>query len=208
VRWMALGLLIAECLLGLSGPPRPLPLSFAHTFLAYLFFSATVAIALSTSPGWNREPEAVENQLKRFSSRALATAACTAVVAQVLIGAAFRYAVTNVIVHILGAMVVVALSLAAGLGIKGRFPEHPRLQLAADALIGITLLQVTLGAAVLSLQVINPDDPLPVILAISAHVATAALTLGANVALTIEVYRLVRNTVANPGVSSAASPTV
>lgn len=204
--WLASGSLIVEGLVGLPEPPRPLPVSFTHTSLAYMFFSAIVAIVVSTSPGRDHERQMVEER-QRFSSRSLAAASSTAVVAQLLIGAAFRYGVTNVIAHILGATVVVTMSLAAGLGVKGRFPGHLALRRTSNALIGVTLAQVFLGAVVLSIQLINPDDPLPVMLAISTHAASAALTAAVNVVFAIQVCRLVRNNVDKASESRATSKT-
>ena len=194
--WAALGILAAECLLGLSLPGRPLPMKYFHAFLAYLYFSVTAVIALWTAPGWAREVEGIEEQPRRLSLQSLALAASAAVVAQVSIGVAFRYDIVNVITHILTAMVVVVLSLAATLRASVHFLTRPALRLAGVTAITTTLLQVLLGVVVLSIQVINPDDPLPVILGIAAHVLSAALALAASVIFAIQIHRHVRSTAA------------
>ncbi|HYL38848.1 MAG TPA: hypothetical protein VEV17_23220 [Bryobacteraceae bacterium] len=203
--WIAFSAFVVEGLLGIPMPPRPLPVRLSHTLLAYLLFSTTVLISVFTSRVWNRGPEIVEERTGKLSLQSLSIVSCATVAVQVVLGAVFRYGVTNVIPHILGAMVVAVLSGVTGFRVKQQFPEHRSLRIAATATIGITLSQAVLGMAVLAVQVINPEDPLPVILLISAHVGTGALTLAANVVLAIQIHRNVRKARANAEESDAAS---
>src|SRR3954471_4843925 len=88
LRWVgvaALGTIVAQGVLGgltvlFFLPPA---ISTAHAGLAEIFFCFTVAIALFTSPGWQREQRAGVDS----AVRTVATATTALIYAQILIGA-------------------------------------------------------------------------------------------------------------------------
>ena len=196
--WAALGVMVIECLLGLIEPPRRVAISFFHTFLAYIFFAATTAIVVFTSKSWAGPMKVMEADCKRPSLRSLSMFGSAVVLAQILIGTGFRYGGLDIVTHILGAMIVVVLCLMVGIRAKEQSSENRAVRISAVVMMGAALLQVLLGVTVLSIQAINPEDPLPVMLGISAHVAVAALTLAAILALTIQIQRYVRSTPPKP----------
>jgi heme A synthase len=87
---MALGAVIAQGILGGLTVLFFLPdaISTAHAGLAEIFFCMTVAIALFTSPGWNRASDApVDDGLLR----GLATTTTVLIYTQILVGATMRH---------------------------------------------------------------------------------------------------------------------
>ena len=189
--WIVLAAFLIDGILGFGEPPRLLPLKLFHTLIAYFLLSATTVVALLTSLEWERPPQIVEPAPDAVSLRSLAMIATAAVVLQVMLGVMFRYDIWNVLPHILGAMVAgVLIGVTSSLVIQ-RYPKHRSLRRAAIWAMAFTFSQVLLGMAVLTVQVINPDDPVPVLLLISTHVASGALTLASSVVLTIQVHRYV-----------------
>lgn len=191
--WVALIWVIVVGLLGgltvkLLTPP---PVSMAHTCLAQLFFSMTVAIALFTSPGWQRGPEMADDR-GWLSLRALAILTPALVLAQIALGAGFRHRAMGVMPHIIGAMVVSAVIFVFGTLVVHQFPEHRSLRAAALSLLGITFVQVFVGIAAYFTRLQAAEQPLVMVLSTVAHVALGALTLAASVVLAIEVRRNVR----------------
>src|SRR5579862_7394683 len=55
--WIVLATVIVEAVLGTQAGSQSPPVIAAHAFLAQLLFSTTMAIALFTSGGWNRDPQ-------------------------------------------------------------------------------------------------------------------------------------------------------
>jgi cytochrome c oxidase assembly protein subunit 15 len=162
-----------------------------HALLAQLFFSATVALALGTSPIWTRPPETVFEQ-SRFSLRVLSLAAMAALVLQVALGAAVRHKMMSAVPHIATALVVTIVVLLTAILAQNQFAEHPVLRPAAKAVVGITFTQVMLGMATFITRLMMNASSLVVVVPSVAHVATGALTLAATVVLTMEIQRDVR----------------
>jgi heme A synthase len=191
VVWAAMVALILEGVLGEQAVLRWLPATtnFSHAYLAQLFFSCTVAIAVFTSPAWNRSPELVED---RLSLRTMSLFVPALVLVQVALGAAYRHQAMGVLTHIFGALVVAVFVLLVGVLVVKQYPGHRSLKQAAVALMSITGLQVLLGfAAFLTRLMTNQATP-PVVISTVAHVATGALTLAASVVLAIQIRRNVR----------------
>jgi cytochrome c oxidase assembly protein subunit 15 len=188
--WFALAAVILQGVLGLTAVP-PAPPSFSHTFLAHVFFSITVAIAVFTSGGRRPGSEPLGDR-GRPTLRSLAVVTPAAVLAQVALGASYRHNALGLMPHIAGAMIVALLILVMGVLVTQRFPGHRSLRAAAIALMTIAFLQVFLGITVITIQALVLESPLPLILSTVAHVATGALTLGATAVVAILIQRDVR----------------
>jgi heme A synthase len=191
--WYAVAILAIGAFLGEPRVLAALPelASIAHALLAQLFFAATAALALCTSPSWERGPELVKDS-GWPSLRSLAVITPSLVVLQALLGAAFRHNATGVMPHILGAMVVLLLILVFGMFVMQQFPQHAALRPAAVALMVITFVQLTLGVTVITMEALTNETTGAVVIATVAHVAIGALTVAASVVLAIQVRRNVQ----------------
>jgi cytochrome c oxidase assembly protein subunit 15 len=189
----ALGLVIIQGVLGGLTVLFMLPkwVSIAHACLAEIFFSTTVAIAIFTSPAWQRGPVYVVDA-GAPSLRSLAIIMPAAVWGQVALGAAFRHRALNVIPHIVGAMVVSAIVLYVAIAVIAEHKTHPALRKPAMALITVTFVQVFLGIAAYLSRLASAESIRPgsfTIVFTVLHVAVGALTLAASVALSIQIRR-------------------
>jgi cytochrome c oxidase assembly protein subunit 15 len=216
-RWMkwlgagALGAVIAQGVLGGLTVLFFLPasISTAHAGLAEIFFCATVAIALFTSPGWiegyDRRPESLDHPALRRA----ATITTALVYVQILIGATMRHTGAGLAIpdfplmfghlwpthwdpkiaihfaHRVGALVV-TLSVAATVFIlwsrdgRTRGP-HPAFTRPAALLVALVLTQIALGAlTVLSGLYVWIN---------SVHVVCGALVLTTSLVLTLRTWR-------------------
>lgn len=183
----------------------PIPVSVGHAGLAQLFFCITVAIAVFTSPAWQRERARIQDS--GFPSvKALATATTVIIYIQILIGALVRHTASGLAIpdfplsfgqlvpsvmthqvaihftHRLGAalvtvMVVWTVVRAFRLGAAADALRKP-----ASFLAAMLLVQVTLGAE----TVWSGLATLPTTL----HVAGGALTLAASLYLTLTAHRV------------------
>ena len=204
--WAAMAALIVEGVLGEAAVLRWMPgmTNFSHAYLAQLLFSCTVAIAVFTSPAWNRRPDLVQD---RFSIRTMSLLVPSLVLVQVALGAASRYQAMGVLTHIFGAFVVAVFVLVVGVLVVKQYPDHRSLRLAAIALMSITGLQVLLGFAAFITLLMSNQVTLPVVVSTVAHVATGALTLAASVVLAIQIRHHVRAAQSNwPESSPDARP--
>jgi cytochrome c oxidase assembly protein subunit 15 len=207
--WAALGAVILQGVLGGLTVLFLLPkaISIGHACLAELFFSTTVAIAVFTSPGWNRGPVLVEDS-GWPSLRSLAAAVPVAVLCQAALGAAARHQAFGIIPHIVGAMVVAGTVFLVSIAVLSQYGSHPVLGRAARALLALAFLQVFLGIAAYMSRIITSDavKPMPVMVFWTVlHLAVGALTMAASVVLAIQVFRHVRRTAAQPAAQSVTS---
>jgi len=184
---------IADAGLGLLAGPASAPTSpmasMAHAFLAPILLSLVAAIAVATSRSWQCEPIFLQDQgwppLRGVARNTLAL-----VVIQVGLGAAFRYGLIGVMVHILGALIVVVFILTLVVLVT-LMPEHPTLRPAAITLGVVTFVQIFLGLTVVSMGSAKANAGVAAAVA-SAHVATGAVTLAATLVVALEVWRCVR----------------
>jgi len=186
----AVAMTIADAGLGLQAGPGSAPaFHMAHAFLAPMLLSVVVAIAVATSRSWQSDPILLQDQgwppLRGVARNTLAL-----VVIQVALGAAFRYGSISVMVHILGAMVVVVFILALVVLVT-LMPEHPTLRPAAITLGVVTFAQIFLGLTAVTLGTAQANKGVAAAVAV-AHVATGAVTLAATLVVAMEVWRNVR----------------
>jgi heme A synthase len=169
----------------------------AHAFLAPILLSLVVAIAVATSRSWQGDPIFLQDQ-GWPPLRGVARNTLVLVLIQVGLGAAFRYGSIGVMVHILGALIVVVFILALVVLVT-LMPEHPTLRPAAITLGVVTFAQVFLGLTVVSMGTAQANKGVAAAVAV-AHVATGAVTLAATLVVALEVWRNVR-----PAVQEAAA---
>jgi heme A synthase len=185
--WIVLAAVIVVAVLGTQAGSQSPPLSAAHAFLAQLLFSTTVAIALFTSGGWNRDPQpAAERGPRSLSSLAAVTLALMFV--QVAFGVALRQGLLGLALHILGAFLVVLLILALAVLVSQR-PAHPALRLAASAAATFISVQALLGFTILTMQGSRLIDPVAMIVAAAVHTAVGALAFASAVVTALLIRR-------------------
>jgi heme A synthase len=117
----------------------------------------------------------------------------SAVLLQLLLGAAFRHKGLGILPHMLWAVVVtVLIGWTAWRVLAGH--KEPALRTPAMALLLLVVLQLGLGMAAYMGRVagLEAPQPLPWVVGLTvAHVAAGALTLASSVALTLQAFRLI-----------------
>ncbi len=200
VRWLgvvALGAVVAQGILGgltvlFFLPP---PISAAHATLAQLFFCTVLSIALFTSAWWEHERPLVADS-GRPSVHTLAVATASAVLCQLILGAAFRHKAFGIIPHLIGAVVVTGMIFWLAGVLRRRFAGVPVLRNSARLLHALIGLQLLLGAGAWWSRVYAAQfpQPIPVMVALTViHTVTGALVLGTTVLVTLACYRVVRH---------------
>ena len=192
--WTAVGAVAVQAVLGLQSEPLPPAVRFCHAFLAQLFFTAVVAIAVCTSSGWMEGPGLPES---RSFLRFMAKVTPALVLLQVTLGLAFRHGLMGVGLHIAGAFAVLFFILGLTLPVIYA-PEPGRLSAAAKTLLAVASLQVFLGLALFIIRSMDEIDPVVVIVATMVHAAVGALTLAASLAMALLVLRGVGEPAASP----------
>jgi cytochrome c oxidase assembly protein subunit 15 len=205
--YIALGAVITQGILGGITVLwfLPDPISIAHASLAQLVFCLTIAIALSTSPGWKRGYAGrgpVPND--RFLQQ-VATATTVLVYVQILVGATMRHTDAGLAIpdfplafghlippswdpkiavhfaHRVGALLVTLVALATTGHVFYHHRSRPELWRPSALLLTLLALQITLGALTVLSQrhyIIN-----------SLHVVTGASVLATSLVLTLRTRR-------------------
>jgi heme a synthase len=215
MKWLGAAALKAVIVQGVLGGVTvlwllPPSVSVAHAGLAQAFFCLTVALALFTSPGWQRPGPRLGGVAPGWADdsrlRVLATATTVVVYTQILIGAAMRHTGAGLAIpdfplvfgglvprqwtpeiainyaHRLGA-VAAAVAVAA---VASRIWQHhrtrPELTRPSALLAGLVLAQIAIGGlTVLTQKAVAVN---------TAHVATGALVLATSLVLTLRAYRV------------------
>jgi cytochrome c oxidase assembly protein subunit 15 len=209
-RWMkrlgvaALAAVIAQGVLGGLTVLFFLPdaISTAHAGLAEIFFCLTVAIALFTSRGWTEAAGAADDR----TLRVVATATTALVYTQIIVGAVMRHSGAGLAIpdfplmfgglvpdrwssaiaihfaHRVGALVVAAAVLATSAHVWYHHRGRRELTGPAGIIIGLVLVQITLGA----LTVLSRRD----VAINSAHVVCGALVLATSLVITLRSWRV------------------
>ncbi len=194
--WSALGLVIAQALLGalrvrFGHPPL---LATIHATVAQVFFITTICLALVTSEWWQRDlPLLDDGGSPRLRSLALWTT--IAITVQLILGAGFRHGAFGILPHIVGAVVLIGFVGWTGRTVRKRFGG------VSDLRRGVVLLHATFGTQFLlgiaaywavaqAIEEVQPTMPYVVITV--AHVLVGALTLASSVTLTLACFRRIR----------------
>ena len=212
VRWLSLAALGAVVLQGLLGGITvlyllPAPVSTLHACLAQTFFCIVIALALVTSPGWNRGLPLVKSHAESIPVQTLCAATTAAVYIQLILGALMRHTGSGLAIpdfplafgriippftsekiiihfaHRAGAAVVTAMIIWTFARIARSYSDHRLLFRPALAMMILLVLQLTLGAlTVWTAKGVTPT---------TAHVATGALVLGTSFLLTLRAYAMI-----------------
>jgi cytochrome c oxidase assembly protein subunit 15 len=192
--WIAVGLVIAQALLGglrvLEGDPSVS--ATAHATLAQIFFLTIVGITVYLSPWWQSNSARFEDRGSP-PVRTLASATTGIILAQVLLGAAYRHGASNIIPHLIGAAAVTVMVVWTGRAVKKRFKD-PALRKGVVLLHSFFGLQFLLGfaawwAMTRPIVIVQPTD-IFVTLTV-AHVLAGALLLGSSTLLMLMCVHLI-----------------
>jgi heme a synthase len=195
--WIALVLVLAQAALGALRvyEVHPMFSATAHATLAQIFFVTVVGLSLYLSPWWLDTGESIDDS-KSPSLRLLTGLTTLAILAQLILGAAFRHGAFGIDPHLVGAGVVLVMVVWTGAAAKRRFRDNRDLRRSTILLHAFFGLQILLGFAawyavrVLALESSQPT--LPYVILTVAHVLGGALTLSASVIFTLVAYRLGR----------------
>jgi heme A synthase len=195
VGWTALGLVVAQALLGalrvLKGDPAVTATS--HATLAQLFFVSLICLTVFTGEWWQSH-QPVLRDAGSPSLRALALTTSVIIVIQTILGAGYRHGAFGIWPHLVGAGAVTAAVIVVARNARVRFGEVKSLRRSVIFVHAFFGLQIVLGGAAwwaVQAQQRAPQ-PLPLLVGITvAHVLGAALLLSASVVLTLRCYRLI-----------------
>jgi heme a synthase len=194
--WTALALVVAQAVLGgirvLEGDP--FVSATAHATLAQIFFITLVGIALYLSPWWQQEqPQLEDTGSPRV--RTLAWWTTVVILAQILLGAAFRHGLLGIVPHLIGAGAVTVMVIWVGRVAKKRFGTNPDIRRGVVLLHAFFGTQILLGFAAWWAMTSGIAAVQPTVLYVTlmvAHVLGGALTLAASILLTLRCVRLIR----------------
>ena len=205
--WTALGLIVAQALLGgvrvLVGYPALS--ATAHAILAQIFFLTVVGLSLYLSPWWQSDLPQLEDSSRTVCFVTLWTT--VAIVAQLVLGAAFRHGAFGIDPHLFGAGIVTMMVIWTGRSVKTQFREVRELRRGVILLHAFFGVQILLGGAAwwAVIKAASAAQPtLTYVILTVAHVLGGALTLAASLLLTLTCYRLIRPSVFDVADSPAA----
>ena len=194
--WSLAGVIVQGILGGLTVlfflPPA---VSTAHATLAQTFFVAVVAMALFTSRDWLQTPprELRDAGRPRITTRTLVGLALASVYLQLILGSAFRHSALKLLPHLIMAAVVALTVLWAVARVLREYGSVPQLRRPAQVLLGLLVLQLSLGfGAYLTRVEWGKDAPqplLPMVVTTVAHVAVGALLLATAAVLALQAQR-------------------
>jgi heme a synthase len=194
--WTALALVVAQAVLGgirvLEGDP--FVSATAHATLAQIFFITLVGIALYLSPWWQQEQPQLEDTASP-RVRTLAWWTTVVILAQILLGAAFRHGLLGIVPHLIGAGAVTVMVIWVGRVAKKRFGTNPDIRRGVVLLHAFFGTQILLGFAAWWAMTSGIAAVQPTVLYVTlmvAHVLGGALTLAASILLTLRCVRLIR----------------
>ena len=205
--WIALAVVIVQGVLGGVTVLLKLPtaVSAAHACLAQAYFGVVVFLALSVSRGWNTSPP-LRNDINT-ALPTIAAATTLAIYLQLVIGAVVRHLNAALVIpdfplafgrlvppvftpeiavhyaHRIGALVVAVLAAATAISAFRLRVDRSDFRTPAWILAALTVVQATLGAAiVLSQRHVHPT---------TIHVVVGALLLAASLVLTARAWKFI-----------------
>ncbi len=209
VRWLAVIAVFGVCLQGLIGglrvilvnhfPAVAAILPVVHACLAQAFFALMVTIAFITSPRrllmfeptHHRSPIA-SNDLANQRLCILAVVTTALIYLQIVFGALTRHNILGPAAHIVMAFLVAVVVVRLLVGTMRRYGDETMLVHPALLLLGLMLVQLFLGFAVLIARASRESDLPPTLTQVilpTAHVALGALILATGVVLTLRIYK-------------------
>ena len=208
--WTALGLVIAQAILGgirvLDG--HPAISATAHATLGQIYFITVVALALIVGSWWQRDlPELEDASAPRVRTLAFWTTAVIFV--QLILGAGFRHGAWGILPHLIGACVVAVMVIWTGGVAKKRFGDVHEIRRGVALLHATFGTQILLGFAAYWAVEKAMDAAQPTLTYVTltvAHVLVGALVLAASVLLTLTCVRLIGSDPAAAALHSATHP--
>ncbi len=193
--WTALGLVIAQAILGGMRVlfHDPALTATIHAILAQIFFITVVSLALFTSPWWNSKLAELDDPGSP-SVRNLSLITTAAIFVQLILGAGFRHGAFGILPHMIGAVVVLFLVIWTGRTVRKRFGSVRDLRRWGILLQAFLGTQILLGIAAYwaVVQEITSAQPTQTYVFLTvAHVLVGALTLAASVLLTLASIRMI-----------------
>jgi heme a synthase len=194
--WTALGLVIAQAILGGMRVlfHDPALTATVHAILAQIFFVTVVSLALVTSGWWNSDLAELGDPGSP-PVRTVSVITTAAIFVQLILGAGFRHGAFGILPHMIGAVVVLFLVVWTGRTVRKRFGSVRDLRRWGILLQAFLGTQILLGLAAYwaVVQEIKAAQPtMTYVILTVAHVLVGALTLAASVLLTLASYRLIR----------------
>lgn len=166
-------------------------LALAHGVLGQVFFCLVTAILVCRSPAWRSGASATGGAV---TDRRLGIVLVGALFAQLVLGAMQRHLDRGLAVHLVMALFVLLLAVAAGVRAWGAQENHPALRRTGLAVLAIGGWQLLLGFGAFGVTQGAGADAMPrtvQALVATAHQATGALFLASSVALAMLTHRLV-----------------
>lgn len=190
---VAVVLVIAQGILGgLRVTEKNIYLAVVHGVTAQVFLSLLVAIAVVRTETWRGD------RARRASASAagewrLTTIAVAALVVQIALGAIQRHLALGLMLHIVSALVVAALTIASGVRAWGLHPEEPILKASGLTVIFVTAAQLALGFSAWVAKgawTSGGLSPEWTVFVTTLHQGTGALLLASTVTLRLWLSRL------------------
>jgi cytochrome c oxidase assembly protein subunit 15 len=190
---VAVALVIAQGLLGgLRVTEKSINLAVVHGVTAQIFLSLLVAIAVVCTRTWRNDRTPLPSA-RALADRRVAGIAVAALLIQIVFGAVQRHLAAGLMLHIVSAFVVAALTIAAGLRAWGFYPNESTLKRAGLTVVFATGAQLALGfcAWIVSGAATTGSLSLPwKVVVTTFHQGTGAALLAATVTLRLWLTRL------------------
>ncbi len=207
MRALAVVAVIAVIVQGVLGGMRVIHnarlLAVVHGSLAHGFFALMIAMALSTTRLWEEAHASPIPRERADGLRGLAVAAVALVYGQILLGARLRHFSGSVMLHLLGAVLVVTAVVAARQRIATAGPRAPAARM-AFVLQHMIWLQLLLGFIAYFAKMKAPIPelaPWPAVLLTVAHQVNGALVFATSISTALLVFRAT-----DPAASALAEP--
>jgi cytochrome c oxidase assembly protein subunit 15 len=194
--WIALGLVLAQALLGAARVllGHAAVIATVHASLAQIFFITVVGLTLMTSDWWQRDlPMLDDTGSPRL--RSLTVWLTAVILVQLVLGAGFRHGAFGILPHLIGFLVVTFMVIWAGRTANKRFGQ------VGDIRRWVVMLHATFGTQVIlgflaywavSQARLAPQPVLLYVIIEVAHVVMGALVLASSVLLALSCLRLIR----------------
>src|SRR5262245_22534867 len=191
--FVAVALVVVQGILGgLRVTEKNIDLAVVHGVTAQVFFSLLTAIAVVCTRTWRSErPPAPSESV--LTDRGLASIAVGALFLQIVFGAIQRHLAAGLMLHIVSAFVVAALTISAGIRAWGFYPKEPVLRRAGLTVVLATGLQFALGFCAWIARgaaTSGAMSPAWKVLLTTMHQGTGAVLLASTVALRLWLSRL------------------
>ncbi len=142
---IAVALVIGQGILGgLRVTEKSIELAVVHGVTAQVFLSLLVAIAVVSTKTWRSDRAPLPSR-RAGADRRIATIAVAALLVQIVFGAIQRHLAAGLMLHIVFALVVAAITIAAGARAWGFYPNEAVLKRAGLTVIHATGTQLVLG---------------------------------------------------------------